>query len=92
MKTLADVVHAPKKAEVNLEDCIIVKQQDDGTYNIACTINGNKTYVNFVNPSKCSNDKLYVAFGKKEDSWKKDRWYQIEPPVEETETKEDKNV
>ena len=91
MRTLADIVNAPKSAEINLEDCVIVKQQDDGTYNVACTINGNKVYVNFVNPSKCNNNKLYVKFGKKEDSWKKDRWFQVEAPEAEVkETEEEK--
>lgn len=89
MRTLADIVNAPKKAEINLEDCVIVKQQDDGTYNVVCTINGNKTYVNFVNPSKCSNNKLYVKFGRKEESWKKDRWFQVEAPTDEEETEKE---
>lgn len=81
-KTLADVVNAPKSAEVALEKCYIVKNNENGTYNIACEINGAKTYVNFVDAKLCKDNKLYVTFGKKEESWKKDRWYQIEPPVE----------
>ncbi len=87
-KTLYDVVNAPKKAEVSLEKCTIVKIQDNGTYNIVCEINGSKAYVNYVDVNLCKNNKLYVNFGKKEESWKKDRWYQIEPPV--AETKEEK--
>ena len=90
MRTLADVVNAPKKAEINLEDCVIVKQQEDGTYNIVCTINGSKVYVNYVNANKCKNNKLYVQFGKKEDKWKKERWFQVEPTEdEEVETEEE---
>jgi hypothetical protein len=89
-KTLYDVVNAPKSAQIELEDCVIVKQQDDGTYNVACTINGSKTYVNFVNPSKCANNKLYVKFGKKEENWKKERWFQVDAPTDEEKTKEDK--
>ena len=89
MKTLLDIVNAPKSAEVSLEKCVIVKQQDDGTYNIATEINGSKVYVNYVDPAKCSNNKLYVRFGRKEESWKKDRWYQVEEDVEETEEKEE---
>jgi superfamily I DNA and/or RNA helicase len=87
-KTLADIINAPKSAEVDLDKCFIVKQQEDGTYNIACEINGSKVYVNYVDTAKCSNNKLYVRFGKKEESWKKERWYQVESPVE-TETKEE---
>lgn len=91
-KTLYDIVNAPKSAEIDLEKCFIVKQLDDGTYNVATEINGSKVYVNFVNPAKCSNNKLYVTFGKKEESWKKERWYQTEAPEpkEEVETKETK--
>ena len=83
MKTLLDIVNAPKSAEVSLEKCVIVKQQDDGTYNIATEINGSKVYVNYVDPTKCSNNKLYVRFGRKEESWKKDRWYQVEEEKED---------
>lgn len=95
MRTLADVVNAPKKAEISLEDCVIVKQQEDGTFNIVCTINNSKVYVNYVNANKCSNNKLYVQFGKKEEKWKRERWYQVDAPKpeeeeEEEETKEEK--
>lgn len=89
-KTLADIVNAPKLAEVALEKCFIVKIQENGTYNVACEINGAKVYVNYVDANLCKDNKLYVRFGKKEEDWKKERWYQIEPPV--TETKEEKNV
>lgn len=85
MKTLADILNAPKEAEISLEKCYIVKMQEDGTYNIACDINGARVYVNYVDINKCRDNKLNVRFGKKEQSWKKDRWYQVEP-VAETET------
>lgn len=92
MKTLYDVVNAPKEAQVNLEDCVIVKQQEDGTYNVVVEINKAKVYVNYVDASKCKNNKLYVRFGKKEEKWHKERWYQVEAPedaeVKETEKKE----
>ena len=89
MKTLFDVVNAPKTAKISLEKCFIVKTQDDGTFNISCEINGKREYVNYVDVKLCKDNTLYVNFGRKEESWKKDRWYQIEPPVE-VETKEEK--
>lgn len=88
-KTLYDIVNAPKSAEVALEKCIIVKNNDDGTYNIVCEINGVKTYVNFVHANLCKDNKLFVKFGKKEESWKKERWFQTEAPEENTDTEKE---
>ena len=94
-KTLADVINAPKTAEINLDKCFIVKTNDNGTYNVSCEINNKREYVNYVDISLCKDNKLYVNFGKKEANWKKDRWYQVEAKKEteeetEEETKEDK--
>ena len=89
MKTLFDIVNAPKTAKISLEKCFIVKTQDNGTFNISCEINGKREYVNYVDVKLCKDNSLYVKYGKKEEDWKKDRWYQIEPPVE-AETKEEK--
>lgn len=85
MKTLADVVNAPKTVEIQLEKCFIVKTNDNGTYNVSCDINGKREYINYVDISLCKDNKLRVNFGKKEETWKKNRWYQIEPETEETE-------
>ena len=88
-KTLADIINAPKTAEISLEKCFIVKTQDNGTFNVSCEINGKREYVNYVDINLCKDNKLYVNFGKKEEDWKKNSWYQVEPPVK-TETKEEK--
>lgn len=90
MKTLADVANMSKKAEINLEDCIIVKEHKNAKFNIVCKLDGKKVYVNYVDLELCKENKLYIQFGKKEESWDKPHWYQIEPEEDENEEKEEK--
>ena len=90
-KTLADVINAPKEVSINLEKCFIVRNNENGSYNISTEINGKREFINYVDANLCKDNKLYARFGKKEESWKKDRWYQVEAPEDKnTEEKEDK--
>lgn len=83
MKTLADVVNSAKTANINLEDAIIVKEHKNGKFNIVCKLNNKKVYVNYVDLALCKDNKLFLEFGKKEESWQASHWYQIEAPEDE---------
>lgn len=83
MKTLADVKNFSKNAAINLEDCVIVKENKNNTYNVVCKLNGKKIYVNYIDLELCKDNKLYIEYGKKEENWSKAYWYQIDPEAEE---------
>lgn len=83
MRTLADVKNSSKTAEIDLQDCVIVKEHKNGKFNIVCKLNNKKVYVNYVDLALCKDDKMYIQFGKKEDNWQAPHWYQIEAPEDE---------
>ena len=90
MRTLADVINSNNKiAEINLEDCVIVKEHKNNKFNVVCKLDGKKIYVNYIDLELCKDNKLTIKYGKKEENWSKPYWYQIDPE-ELAETKEEK--
>ena len=76
MKTLADIKNIRTDYEVELKDCVIVRTNKNGTYNVVCNVNKEKIYINYVDINKCT-DKLLIHYGKKDPEWQKPYWYQV---------------